>query len=295
MMTNSKNQVAPPLVIDGDLSGRDFRTVGSLTVRGNVGPGVTVQVGGTLLVTGWIEKGVRAFVGGDAQIEQGIRSAELMCEGTAEITEIQDSTVRVSNALNVVTEIRDSDVSVQGPITVTHGGIIGGRTVATDVISCRSLGPPPRRPRKGQTLTVKTTHVQISFSAAKSIALCDLDRRIRDTEDEISHLEMVWQPLLDDTDSHSDLTPSELAELEARRQDIAAARSRLRILEMQFRQLENHLLKRMSNAPRVKVFHAIYPGVEVRVWSATFKYSETVNGPITLTPKHLETPGPHTT
>ncbi len=276
---------AAETVVDGDLR-KPIRTLGDLVVRGNIRENLRAAVGGRLQVVGWILSGSELYVAGDVEVLGGIETSNLHVDGSLSAAILDGCTVRVGQALNVQERIQDCDICVLGPVAVPDGQIVGGQIIATDFVTCETLGESPRQLQRRDSQHPRTTVVQISRSAARELFEIDLDMRISDAEAAVAQMEHLWQPLLEDEGEQQGFSEEERAELELRKKQIKQARERLAQLEQRYRTLEQHVRDRTSRSPRISIGKALYPGAEVRMWDRALRFRKTVEGPVTVSPTY---------
>jgi uncharacterized protein (DUF342 family) len=141
---NGRLSVEQDLVIAGDL---DFKVgniefFGDVTIRGNILDGFRVKSEKNIVIGGAV--GVATIeAGGNLTIKGGVNGGhkgKLVCAGNLQAHYLHMVSAECGGDVLVDVECHDSTVVASGSVTVTRGGIIGGKIIAGSDISAGFLG-----------------------------------------------------------------------------------------------------------------------------------------------------------
>lgn len=122
------------LVVRGDvgLKSGDIDHLGTVVVEGDIGPESVVRATGDIEVDGIIEQ-ADVEAGGNLVVQGGIMGRgkdKILVEGRVQAKFIIDAEVEAGHDIVITREIVQSIVKCMGAISIPHGRIVGGETVA---------------------------------------------------------------------------------------------------------------------------------------------------------------------
>ncbi|MFZ5828179.1 MAG: FapA family protein [Bacillota bacterium] len=148
--------VSPIFSVDGDLdwSTGSIDFVGTVIVRGDVGPGFSVKAGQNVEIHGGVVGGT-VEAGGDLVVRYGIIGAgrgKVSAGGKVQCRFVEGAEIRAGGDVLVVEGLLNAHLFSGGKVAVTgpRGSIIGGQVRARDEVSAKVLGSSAGAPTEIQ-------------------------------------------------------------------------------------------------------------------------------------------------
>lgn len=268
-----KLQVDECFVVDGsvDFSTGNIEYDQSAVIRGDIGDGFTVKVGGALEVGGGVGE-ARLLVGGDVLIKKGFVGSGhgmLASKGDVNLGFASNQTIRAHGSIVMEKESFNCLLGSRKSITI-YGTLVGGSAMAMDELACRVAG---------NDLGTKT-----DLEAGLDYVLHENKVLLEDKIKELTgHLSKVSQRL------------ARFREAYRSRKRFTAAEAKL-MLEL--RDMQEKIQARLPEMEKrkqsvveqirrgydrqgicVKVEKKVHPGVVIKIGSEVFRVQEEMAGP----------------
>jgi uncharacterized protein (DUF342 family) len=244
---------------------------GDVVIRGTLRDGRTLSTTGLLIVGGAIEA-AQVNVNSDAFIKGGIvgkSRGKVAIDGTLRCRFVSAGHIIGAADVIVQSEIAYSSITSAGQVSVLHGPIVGGETIANAGIVCQALGNPSGK------LTIVEAGTEQSFINFVASARDEIDRnraRVADVRTKIEPLMKHVKMLTPQQKERATELLYEAGELEARTETMVTT---LEARCQAFRQRSN---------PVIVAHETIYPGVTIRFAGMEARITTAVKGPVKLKP-----------
>lgn len=243
-----------------DASTGDIKYKGTVQVTGNVNTGYRVEADGDIVVNGVVE-GATLISGGNIVLKRGMQGGErgeLVAEGNVTAKFIESSSVKCKGMLKADAVLNSEvecgeDIEVRGKKGLINGGSI--RTYGT--ISATTIGSEMGGNTKIEVFSEKDLIIRVN----------ELRDRIKEIEEEINKIDDVAAGI-----KHMVAVGGEVSE-----EQMGFVRRAVKNRPMLIKELKEKRYERETTIDKidaikkscVKVYDAIYAGVEVNVKDAT--------------------------
>ncbi|AVY92717.1 hypothetical protein DFO50_10358 [Microvirgula sp. AG722] len=226
---------------------------GTLNVKGDIRAGMTVHVGGDIVVTGTIEA-AEVVAGGNVSVKGGIigksggaDTAVIRCEGSVVARFIESARIDAGGCVRAERGIRQAEVNAGDSVLVESGGISGGKTCALQRIQAAVLGQPSGLP----------TVLQAGFHPGVQAAHQEAEQARKHKLDELGKLLQV----LIFMEQHRDKSTPEM--LEKIQRSIGQMKGELAEIGFRLADLEQRMT--LSGGATVVAGKRFHVGVEIRI------------------------------
>jgi uncharacterized protein (DUF342 family) len=256
MLVNNKVQVAPVIVVNGDVdfSSGNIEFIGNVTVKGSVQPGFSVKAGGNIEIQGSVSGGI--LEGRDITIHMGIQGmlrGHVTAKQNVYAKFIENATVSADGDVYVSDVILHSHVSAKCKVIVEgrRGMIVGGQVTAGEEIRAKVAG----------THLAIATELEVGVNPILREEYQELRKGIHKVEATLDQTQKSLQVMRSmDQDALSQQRRELLLKLTKAQFQLAgqaeAMRSRIIQIEADLDQMR---------LGRIRIADAVYPGVKIVV------------------------------
>lgn len=264
------------LVVSGNVDFHigNINFVGSVTIRGDIMPGFSVQAQKGIVVTGAVHKGSLVCAGGSIECKGSVSGGEgsrIAASGSLKASVLNEVHAEISGDLEIAKEIRDSRLYVQGVVLGDKAALLGGELRTAQGAQFRQVGFEAGRP----------TIIHLSSTLESRHEYTQLLEQIASHEHVLHLLELHLGPLARNPARIQLLKGDHKLKIEKLHQKFLSVQKSLDTLRG--KKLTISRSAEMIKGLRVNVHQIMYAGVEVNAGEHSLPLKDSVPGPASLT------------
>jgi uncharacterized protein (DUF342 family) len=245
---------------------------GDAAIKGSVNEGRSLQITGSLTVSGALEA-IQLKTGGSVLVQGGIigkQKGRYVIGDDLRCRFITGGFIVVGKDVFVQSDITDSRISCGGRLVVDQGVIFGGAVAANSGLSCQTLGHPSGTP----TLIEAGEGVACRSHVSSANSQIDANRK------RIGSIRATIQPLVKMMKTLTAMQREKVTELLYEADELESATNKLGTdLENQIR-----IFAETAHA-EVRIEKVVYPGVTVRFPTVKATFTTALKGPFSIEPR----------